>query len=373
MKSAHEEDMQLAERAAQWLGALKENAAEQTAFFNWLAESPRNVDEFLSILVLAQEIAELTPEQQARIKQLAGDERDLNELPPNVVTLDDRHRRTASPDEAGRRVTAAPRFFLWVGTRAAVAAVLILFVATAWLFVTAGTKTYSTAIGEQRVLELADGSIVHLNTDSRLRVRYTQASRSLRLLSGQALFKVKRDAVRPFLVRSGDAVIRAVGTQFDVYRRPADTQVAVLEGAVQILRDRHDNQLEISTSNINPDAQSSSNASLANATQRLNAGEAAAVAADGKVMKREPLDAIRTTAWRQRRLVFREDTLGDIAAEFNRYNASLRIRVVGEAATSQHFSGTFDADSPETLVQALAGDDTLIVEYRPHEIIVRTR
>ncbi len=374
MKSTREDDSRLAERAAQWLGMLNEDDAGRAAFFNWLAESPRHVDEFLSTLVLAQEIAELTPEQQARIEQIAGDGHDLDAPSANVVTLGDRDLRTVSQQEPrSQRAAVAPRFFSKARPRAAVAAALVLFCAAGWFFTTAGTKTYTTAIGEQRVLELSDGSIVYLNTDSQLSVRYTRLSRALRLLNGQALFKVRHDANRPFLVHSGSAVIRAVGTQFDVYRRAADTRVAVIEGVVQILRDRHDGSFENSAANTDFGTQSSSMTSPASAALRLSAGEAAAVTADGKITKHEQSDSVRTTAWRQRRLVFREDTLGDIAAEFNRYNASMRIRVVGEAATNQHFSGTFDADSPETLVQALAGDNTLVVEYSTNEIIIRAR
>lgn len=93
----------------------------------------------------------------------------------------------------------------------------------------------------------------------------------------------------------------------------------------------------------------------------------------GKVKKRTVLAPVDAAAWRQRRLVFRQDTLADIAAEFNRYNSIVKIRVIGAAASHQHYSGTFDADAQEDLVHALAGDNALIVERRANEIVIRAR
>jgi len=52
-------------------------------------------------------------------------------------------------------------------------------------------------------------------------------------------------------------------------------------------------------------------------------------------------------SWRQRRLVFRDATLADIAAEFNRYNHT-QIHVEGDAARELRLSGNSRAASPST-------------------------
>src|SRR5258708_6316398 len=57
------------------------------------------------------------------------------------------------------------------------------------------------------------------------------------LLDGQALFEVAKDAARRFVVRSGATRVRAVGTQFDVYRRSGSTVVTVVEGQVAVVLD----------------------------------------------------------------------------------------------------------------------------------------
>jgi transmembrane sensor len=105
----------------------------------------------------------------------------------------------------------------------------------------------------------------------------------------------------------------------------------------------------------------------------LGAGEQVRVVADGSLVKQPAPDIVQATAWRQRRLVFQADTLEDIAAEFNRYNRSPRIRVEGEAARQARFTGIFDADDPLSLVQLLGTDRELAFERRETELVIRPR
>ncbi len=80
-------------------------------------------------------------------------------------------------------------------------------------------QTYATGIGEQRSIVLADGSTVDLNSRSKIRIRFSSERRGVELIEGQALFKVAKDHARPFVVDSDGTRVRAVGTQFDVYRK----------------------------------------------------------------------------------------------------------------------------------------------------------
>jgi len=89
-------------------------------------------------------------------------------------------------------------------------------------------------VGEQRSIALADGSIIDLNARSRIRVRLSKDERDVELLQGQALFHVAKDNSRPFVVRSDTTVVRAVGTEFDVYRKKNGTVITVLEGRVVV-------------------------------------------------------------------------------------------------------------------------------------------
>ncbi len=94
---------------------------------------------------------------------------------------------------------------------------------------------YETAVGEQSTVRLSDGSIVTLNTDSSIEVRYDDAQRSVLLARGEVYFEVARDPARPFRVQAGDRVLEAVGTAFNVRLGPTnDVRMMVTEGKVSV-------------------------------------------------------------------------------------------------------------------------------------------
>jgi transmembrane sensor len=178
-------------------------------------------------------------------------------------------------------------------------------------------------------------------------VEFTAAARTVRLLEGEALFTVERDRKRPFRVEAGGVVFQAVGTQFNVYRRANITTISVVEGVVQIL----------------PQAP---------AAARLAAGEQADVARDGQIDKHKVSDLDQVTAWRQRRLVFRGDSLANVASEFNRYN-KLRVEIESPDLRTKRLTGVFNADDPESLVLFLSGDPDLAIESSADIVHIRHR
>jgi transmembrane sensor len=100
---------------------------------------------------------------------------------------------------------------------------------------------YATTTAEVRVLELEDGSFVHLAPRSAVDVLYDDRGRKVRLLSGQAFFEVRRDASRPFTVDSGGIVTTVLGTKFDVRLENEGVSVAVREGHVRVADMRRSN------------------------------------------------------------------------------------------------------------------------------------
>lgn len=92
-----------------------------------------------------------------------------------------------------------------------------------------------TGVGERRRVRLDDGSQVQLNTATALDIRYSASLRELRLLSGEILIETARDALaRSFIVHTREGSIRALGTRFIVRSEAGQTQVCVLEHAVQV-------------------------------------------------------------------------------------------------------------------------------------------
>lgn len=156
-----------------------------------------------------------------------------------------------------------------------------------------GRDVYRTGVGEQRIVELADGSTVRLDTDSVVRVRYERGQRGLSLEKGQALFTVAHDPSRPFVVSAGDAAVTAVGTVFDVRRIGDRSRVTLVSGVV--------------------DVQGSSGG----ARKRLAAGEQATLSRAAPVV--EAVDSAGATAWTEGRIVFRDRPLDEAVSEVNRY------------------------------------------------------
>jgi transmembrane sensor len=91
----------------------------------------------------------------------------------------------------------------------------------------------------------------------------------------------------------------------------------------------------------------------------------------GQIAARAGHSVNDTLAWRQRRLVFHDARLADVAAEFNRYNRT-KIRVEGEAQEIL-LSGIFDADRPPALMLYAAGNPKLAVEPAGNDWVIRDR
>jgi transmembrane sensor len=401
MRFQPDEDASIAERSAMWYTILLEGNEQRAEFFAWLAKSPNHVEAFLRVVNTAQAIAGLSQHQRERVEQLASDFGPHEEETTPVVSIargDASHDgfpletasppppgggrsqayQTAAQNERDRQLTVrwhsqeVHRLSArWIGR---VAAMLLVGVgAFLWLNMALRERTYSTGVGEQRVISLSDGSTVTMNTDSEISVRLTQTVRTIRLVRGEALFAVAHDTKRPFDVHVAETVIRAVGTEFDVYRQSASTRVAVINGLVQVSTGKavpaFPTQRSGGRSGPNPGSLSAR--PLNATTQFVAAGEAAVVATSGEISRRSVTDPDNAVAWRRNKLVFEDETLTNIAAEFNRYN-SILIRVIGKAA-DQHFSGTFNVHAPEAVMQILAVDSTLQVERIENAIIIRAR
>lgn len=336
----------IAEEAAEWLEALKSADTEtNAAFVRWLRASPRHVEEFLLITASDRASEGLDTALNCAAQTSAAG------LGGNVVTLLEEHglRRAAARPAPQRRTTTVPG---WRRAAALAALTLGLAAAAGWsLGLFDRWQTYTAAVGEQRSLRLADGSLVHMNARSRIAVRLSGERRDIRLLEGEALFKVARDSARPFRVEAGPTVIRALGTEFNVDRRAVDTQVSIIEGLVEvgpaIIRSAH-------------------------SPQRFAAGEEARIASNGSIT-RSRAHVAEAVAWRQRRLIFRDSTLAEIADEFNRYNRSPQLVVEDEALRAQHYGGTFDADEPGALIDFLRDTPGLAVANEDGRLVIRAR
>jgi transmembrane sensor len=197
---------------------------------------------------------------------------------------------------------------------------------------------YATKRGEVRLVALADGSAVTLNTATRVAVRYSEARRDIHLIEGEALFDVAKNTHRPFVVDTGDVRVRAVGTSFTVRKLPGRaTQVLVREGVVEITR--------VGTA---PVAASATPVRLV-ANQRATATRAQPITP--AVLA--PADVSRELAWREGMIAFEGASLSDAAAEFARYSDP-KIVIDDPALAGRTITGLFSASNPDGFARAVA-------------------
>ncbi len=192
---------------------------------------------------------------------------------------------------------------------------------------------FATGIGEQRTIELADGSSVVLNGNTALSADFDTIQRELTLHQGEATFTVKPDPARPFVVGAHGGQIRAVGTVFDVDIRATETAVTVLEGEVNV------------TSSLPTSASIN-----AKANQRIRYTPA------GTPAPAEAVDAAVETAWRRGKLIFNARPLSDVVAEIQRHRRGT-IVLASSRLRSLEVTGVFEINDPESILRTI--DETL--------------
>ncbi len=355
MNGKHRRDtLCLAEEAANWLAALKEDdGPSRAAFVKWLRSSPRHVEEFLLVTASDQALNDLDLRREVDVDRL------IAQLDTDVVSLEGRAPAPSPPARPAGRV-----MIRWAAGLAAV--VTAVAMTAGWLLgYFDGGDTYRTTVGEQRAVQLPDGSLVHLNARSKVIVRMSEEERHIRLLEGEALFKVARDAARPFTVETDRVVVRALGTAFNVDRRARDTQVAVLEGAVEVTPTRAGGSGEAPVV--------SASAHPASAPAKLSAGEEISVAS-GAIIARSRGKTADAVAWRERLLVFSDSSLEEIATEFNRYNRKQQLVIDDDdGLRDERFGGTFQADEPLALIEFLRRTPGLAVSDEGNRLVIRRR
>jgi len=234
-----------------------------------------------------------------------------------------------------------------------------------------------TAIGEQRSVTLADGSLVDVNTRSEIRIDLNGLERRVRLLHGEARFKVAKDPARPFVVITPQATVRALGTVFNVQSQSERTAVAVLEGSVEVQQTVQPSA--VSSTNIRavaPHAYRSgarhpiSTPDSGTDRLELKAGQEAAVTSLGEIIPDAGPPIERVAAWPQRRLVFHAEPLTDVVVEFNRYH-DRPIRIEDSSLAALRISGSFDSGDPHSLIQYLEQFEDVRVEEDASAIRLR--
>lgn len=231
----------------------------------------------------------------------------------------------------------------------------------------AQVELHETDVGQQSHVRLADGSVLTLNTNTRLRVEYTDHQRMVVLERGEATFDVAHDATRPFAVYAGRQVVQAIGTVFNVQLKVNDElEVAVTEGRVRVLH-------RIGS----PAPEASAGASIATANELLvvdsvvSAGQAVVVEDDISTLRRlEPEDIDVDLAWQRGMLIFRGDPLETVLGEVGRYT-TVEFELADDALAAIRVGGYFRAGEIDSLLLALRENFNIHAERSGDKVILR--
>lgn len=295
-------------------------------FTTWLTESPVHVEEYLAIARVFGELTHVDPKNAIDLDVLVED---------TIVALHGGvHAEPAAEPPARRR---------WAGFGLAASGLLAMIAAGGFYAVLQNQPLrYETTLGEQRSVLLEDGSMVSLNTSTAIEVDFGDESRHVRLLQGEALFDVEKDASRAFFVETHSVSIRVTGTQFNVYEQEGGTAVTVIEGRVEVTPRQ--------VSALQETGSSSGTVLQSEAVAHLVVGDQVLVKSGSVNIETRNLENLEPViAWTDRRLVFDATPLSTIVAEFNRYN---HRRLVLDDATlaTLELSGVFSSNDPEVLI-----------------------
>lgn len=281
-----------------------------------MADSQERISDEAARWHFRRDAGPLNPAEEAAFRAWLAD--------PRHGAAYDEIARTWSALGAIERPAAAPAprpaFWRWAPLGAALAATLaIAILDDSWF--ARWRADAATGIGETREMVLTDGSRVDLNTDSALDIRYGEKERRIRIVRGEAVFSVAKQAERPFVVETASGSTTALGTVFSVRLAGDETIVTVLESRVAIA----------------PGA-------AAEQAVALSPGQSARFSRT-RLDAVESVDAEAETAWRRGKLIFVDRPLGEVVDELNRYHRG-HIRIIDSSLRSHRVSGVFETKDP---------------------------
>lgn len=340
--STSDDERRIGLEAAEW--RVKQDRgltpAEQDSFLQWLAASP---------------------EHRRWFAQQDESWRDLDLL----ASWRPEHSDEPNPDLLARPVPV--RRGRWLGAALALAA-SIAVAAGVFLWTRADDGTFVAPVRGYERRTLADGSVVELNRGASLEVRFTPTERRVRLVEGEAQFKVAKNPARPFTVTAGGVSVRAIGTAFNVRLGGGDVEVLVTEGVVR----------------VNPPAPAPAVSTApaptpapAEAEPLLTAGQRTVVSLTPQTEAPAILpvtadDLARLLAWQPQLLDYTSAPLSRVVTDFNRLN-HLQIVIADEALGRMPIVASFRSDNIDGFLRLLEITANVKAEHEGDNRIVLRR
>lgn len=309
-------------QAAAWLLRAGEglSIAQQAEFDQWLQSNSAHNDAWIRMQQTWHSLDRLRTEDIQRLREMDAPRRRTAHV-----------RKGPHPSARGAHAVAHRRAYAM-----AVALSLIALIGVvgwhAWQ-APVFTAQYSTLRGQQRQIDLPDGSHIVLDTASHIDVTLYRDHRDVRLLDGQAMFEVAHDAASPFQVDAAVARVTVLGTRFSVRRTttglaPQGVSVAVEQGHVRV-------QGVGATSEM----------------AELLAGQGISSDDRGQLGSVHSMPH-QVATWRDTRVNFNDTPLAMALAEFERYGDTGLV-IDDPVVAGMRITGSFDLKQPSSFASAL--------------------
>ncbi|MCO7504800.1 MULTISPECIES: FecR family protein [Pseudomonas] len=293
-------------KAAEWLVRLDDSASagDQQAFEAWLASDPQHLE---------------------AVRQLQGSLAPLRELPraPARAAL-----KRIAPQPRGKRALKALAISLGLLLPAGL---VLQHYPPAYLM-----ADIRTGSGQWTTQQLPDGSRISLDGRSAVDLQFDAQSRTLRLLSGEILLDVAKDASRPFRVVTEHGSIRALGTRFMVERSEHSTRLAMLESSTEV--------------------------KSAGSSRTVSAGQQVRFDATGI----QPLQAVDAAgleqAWASHQMMVKEQPLGEVLERLARNHGGYLL-FDAKALAHLNVTAVLPADDSERALRLLARSFPIRVQH----------
>jgi transmembrane sensor len=187
-----------------------------------------------------------------------------------------------------------------------------------------------TATAELKRVPLPDGSMVTMGPDSAIGIRFSDAQRTIDLLSGMAFFDVMKDPARPFTVDAQGFSTTALGTAFDLSCDAGMVSVSVDHGLV-----------EARAPGLSPSG-----------TEQLSAGQWLSFDAVSHSVNRGNREPFQIAAWRTGMIVAENETVAALVARISRWHSG-RVVIADPFLGERRVSGVFDLGDPSRALAAV--------------------
>jgi ferric-dicitrate binding protein FerR (iron transport regulator) len=335
---------------------------EKEYFLAWLAESNQNKEEFGN-LVLLWDMAD-----QSQVSQVPDPNYQWGKIDKHISTklIEEQKKSPAVQSDSNKKTPQATSHnrkqdFAWLYRAAAIIVISVgLTFLVKWndqevqppttkIVESANPAFYEliTQKGERKTFPLGDGTIVYLNSGSKLIYPkvFSESSREVELV-GEAYFSVMPDKERPFIVKSGKMNTEVTGTEFNVRYRNKKVNIVVAKGSVKTFLESSNESIDLTKG------------------QMVSYSESRGFSSPVKANLNHYL------AWRNNQFSFEHSPLKEVMDEIERYY-NLDIIYKDETVKNKLLTGVFAADSLDQILSVISLTLDVTIEYKGSKVTIK--